>query len=159
MNRIFPAVALALTLFSGNADAKNWVAVREPSPPDKPLLPAIYVDADSIKILPSGLRRATSKVDWFEQRQARGEIFDARTLIFMVWTNTYDCATKFSRENLGESHMGNGNVHQIDRPDIWYRAPSRAADPSFYYVCEWNPRRQDAGSPSPYPHRESSGEK
>jgi hypothetical protein len=109
--------AIALTLFAGIAGAEKWVAVREPSPPEKPLLPAIYVDVDSITILPSGLRRARSKVDWFEKRKARGEVFDPRTLIFTVWINTYDCATKFSRENVAESHMGDGDVHQIDRPD------------------------------------------
>jgi hypothetical protein len=65
--------AIALTLFVGIADAEKWVAVREPSLPDKPLLPAIYVGVDSIEIMHSGLRRARSKVDWFEKRKAGGE--------------------------------------------------------------------------------------
>ena len=63
------------------------------------------------------------------------------THIFMVWTYTYDCATKFSRENVGEWHMGDGDVHQIDRPDRRYPAPILAADPSFYFVYEWHPAR------------------
>jgi len=50
-------IALTLVLLSTAASAEEWIVVRKPSDPGQAGLPSMLVDAASIVILDTGIRR------------------------------------------------------------------------------------------------------
>lgn len=134
-------IALAMVLLSTAADAQEWIAVRRPTDPGQAGLPSILVDAASIVVLNSGMRRASVKIDTVAD--ARQHNLSAPTfLAFIIVVKTYDCGKRMLHEDSTEFHDSDGAVHTIDSSSNpkWYPAPAvKAADPTLDFVCEWKP--------------------
>ena len=135
-------IVLVLLVASSVARAEEWVVLRKPPEIGEPAPAGISVDPTSIEILKSGIRRARVKVD-FLSRRLGFERYDPKVLSFTIWTNSYDCDKKMSREDSMETHWVDGSVKTLDlsKNPKWYPAPeNRAADLSFDFVCGWEPK-------------------
>jgi len=135
-------IAITLLLISNAASAEEWVFVRKPSDPGQAGTPAILVDSTSIEILATGIRRARSKTDFLAPR-ANVEKFGPRTVVFIIWVNSYDCEKQMTHEDSLESHLIDGSAlaHDFPKDTRWYPAPANpAADPTIDFVCGWKPK-------------------
>jgi hypothetical protein len=132
-------IALTLVLLSTAASAEDWVVVRKPSDPGQAGTPAILVDSTSIRILESGIRRATVKFDFLaDERKVAG-----KSVIAMIFVNSYNCEKQMTHEESMESLESDGSpsTHNLSSNAKWYPAPeNRLADPTIDFVCGWNPK-------------------
>jgi hypothetical protein len=139
-------VALTLVLLSGPVLAEDWVILRKP--PETGTAPAgIFVDATSIEILDTGIRRARVKID-FLSRRVDFEKFGPNAVSFMIVVKSYNCEKQLTHEESMESHQIDGSVQASDssKDPKWYPAPqNRAADPTINFVCGWKVRSVTTG--------------
>jgi|ERR1700677_313306 hypothetical protein len=120
-------VLCLLGLMAGTASADQWFMVQAPV--------SVSVDAASIEILPSGLRRARVKLDMSLVPPARSE--PSKRLLFDISVMVFDCRKRASRMESGEDHLADGTVTKWERSnpdDIWLRTDTDAA---LAYVCAW----------------------
>jgi hypothetical protein len=116
-----------LGLMAGAASAEQWLMVQAPV--------SVLVDAASIEILPSGLRRARVKLDMSLVPPAPNQ--PAKRLLFDISVMVFDCRKRASRMESGEDHLADGTVTKWERSnpdDIWLRADT---DVALGYVCAW----------------------
>ena len=152
-----PWIVLGLLFITTEVEAEDWISLRKP--PDTGQEPAgILIDLESIKLLDAGIRQARVKVDFLSHRIDVSP--GPSSINFTIWTNEYDCENKKSFEETMEMHLFSGEVQRVDvskgsttvqltsasgdvttqtRGPRWFPAANRAADPAFYYVCEWKP--------------------
>lgn len=120
-------VLCLLGLMAGTASAEQWFMVQAPV--------SVSVDAASIEILPSGLRRARVKLDMSLVPPAPNEL--AKRLLFDISVMVFDCKKQTSRMESGEDHLADGTVRKWERTnpgDIWLRTDTEVA---LAYVCAW----------------------
>jgi hypothetical protein len=130
-------VIALLVLTTCSAYAENWMYLRPP-PTGPGQLPGVLIDTSSIVEQESGLRQATTKIDFFGP--ADKETHSPDTLVFMQIVQTYDCVKGVKREESHVATLGDGRRLPYDgsKNSKWYqRTPNPAADPAFDFVCTW----------------------
>jgi hypothetical protein len=134
-------IVLVLIVASSVARAEDWVVLRKPAEIGESAPAGILVDSMSIEILETGIRRARVKID-FLSRRLGFENLDPKAFSFAIWTKSYDCDKKMSREDSMETHWVDGSVHALNLSNgRWYPKPENpAVDPSFDFVCGWKPK-------------------
>jgi hypothetical protein len=134
-------IVLTLMLASSAANAQQWIVLRGTPAAGESAPAGILIDAASVEILSTGIRRATSKVD-FLSRRLQTEYPPPTALSYMIVRKLYDCAKQLRHEDSYEFHLTDGSVNTIDRSSDpkWYPFPSNlAADPTIDFVCKWKP--------------------
>jgi hypothetical protein len=135
-------LALTLVLVSNAASAEEWVVLRPPPASATVLaLPGILIDASSIEVLDTGIRRAREKIDFLSRRL--DEKFGPKAVSYVIFVRSYDCIKQLTHDDSMESHQIDGSINTIDgSPNPkWSPAPeTRAADLTFDFVCGWKPK-------------------
>jgi hypothetical protein len=136
--RVFDRKVIALLLLATySAHAEDWVVLRQP-PAGPGHLPGILIDTSSIVVHESGLRQATTKIDFFGP--ADSGTHEPNVLTFMQFVQTYDCAKGLKHEESHVATLADGTLLPYDnsKNPKWYpRAQNPAADPAFDFVCHW----------------------
>jgi hypothetical protein len=139
--RMRGSVALCLLAFmSVTAHAEQWFMVQSPV--------SVSVDTASIKILPSGQRRARVKHDMSLVPPDPKE--PPNHPLFFITTMIFDCKKQSSRAESGEAHLADGTVTQWQRKNpqlIWLKTDD---DVALAFVCAW-PGPNSPGGAKRYP--------
>jgi hypothetical protein len=134
-------MALTLVLISNAVSADEWVTLRKPPEPGESAPAGILVDAASIEILATGIRRARVKFNFLGRRSDLEK--SPNIVSFMIIVRSYDCEKQMTHDESMETHHTDDSVHSLDlsKSPKWYPAPpNRAADPTIDFVCGWKPK-------------------
>jgi hypothetical protein len=138
-------VLCLFSLIAGTTHAEQWFMVQSPV--------SVSVDTASIKILPSGQRRARVKHDMSLVPPDSKE--PPNRALFLITTMIFDCKSQASRMESGEAHLADGTVMQWTRSnpqEVWLKTDD---DVALAFVCAWpGPTGQGAAPGSPAAERQ-----
>jgi hypothetical protein len=112
---------------AGTTHAEQWFMVQTPV--------SVSVDTASIKILPSGQRRARVRHDMSLVPPDPKE--PTNRPLFFITTMIFDCKRQSSRAESGEAHLADGTVTQWQRKNpqlVWLKTDD---DVALAFVCAW----------------------